>query len=864
MFMTENTRRIQLRGVRVHNLKGIDLELPINRLIAFTGVSGSGKSSLAFDTIYAEGQRRYLETFSAYSRQFLDRLDRPDADRIEGIPPAIAIAQDRAAARRGGRGTLAASAEIHDYLCLLYAKLGVLICPTCGHEVAPAGSRSVAEWVDELPAGTSYLIAFPLEVAANADRAGVALLLRKDGFTRVVVGGAVVRLDAEPTPIPPGEAMTVEVVVDRLRRGSETPQRRIDSIETAFRKGAGRCRVIADGLPPRTFSGDWSCDHCGRALIAPEPRLFRPNDPLGACPTCEGAGVRIEVAGVLAKVSTGSAKRAGRKPLGIARNCPDCRGARLRPEALAVKVGGVDIGALSARMVRDVASFLEEYAREMGEDPVARRLLGQIQRRLAYLEEIGLGYLTLDRRLVTLSSGEFQRVALIAALGSALVNTLFVLDEPSVGLHEQDVARLIRALRRLRDAGNTVIVVEHDLAIVRAMDLVVEIGPGAGEAGGRLLYVGSPDGLSATPDSATADFLSGRRAVAVPDRRRTRGDAAIQITGARGNHLEGVDVTLPLGLLCVVTGVSGAGKTTLVEGTLYPALRALLGRESGPALPHRAVSVEGQLDDVILIDQTPIGRSARSNPATYLKVFDEVRKVFAATHEAKARDYRPSRFSFNVEGGRCNTCEGNGYLTVDMQFLPDVMVRCPDCRGARFRPETLEIHYRGKTIAEVLEMTARAAFLFFRHRPKLQYGLRPMLDVGLDYLRLGQPTSTLSGGEAQRLKLASKLSARPGTVADVKTLFLLDEPTRGFHPSDTLRLLDVFQSLLALGHSLVVIDHRREVLASADWIVELGPGPGEDGGRVIAEGTPEDVARGETPTGRVLSQVLAGAVRPAS
>ena len=860
--MAEKTRQIRLRGVRVHNLKGIDLDLSLNRLIAFTGVSGSGKSSLAFDTIYAEGQRRYLETFSAYSRQFLERLDRPDADGIEGIPPAIAIAQDRAGAKRGTRAALGASAEIHDHLCLLYAKLGVLVCPTCGHEVAPASTRSVTEWIEALPDGTSYVIAFPFELSEQADRVQAALALRRDGFTRVILDGAIVRLDAEPTGLPKGEAATIDVVVDRLRRGSESPQRRIDSTETAFRKGAGRCRVIPDGLPPRTFSRDWSCDHCGRALIEPEPRLFRPNDPLGACPTCEGAGVLIELAGVLTKVATGRPKRVRTKEPRIERICPDCHGARLRPEALAVKLGGVDVGELSSKSVRDVASFLEEYAGTLGENPVARRLLGQIQRRLAYLEEIGLGYLALDRRLATLSSGESQRVAMTSALGSALVNTLFVLDEPSVGLHEHDVARLIRALRRLRDAGNTVIVVEHDLEIVRAMDLVAEIGPGAGEAGGRLLYVGPPDGLSATPDSATADFLSGRRAVAVPDRRRTRGSAAIKIAGARGNHLKDIDVTLPLGLLCVLTGVSGAGKTSLVEGTLYPALRALLGRESGPALPHRAASVEGQLDDVILIDQTPIGRSARSNPATYLKVFDEIRKAFAATHEARARDYRPSRFSFNVEGGRCNTCEGNGYLTVDMQFLPDVMVRCPDCRGARFRPETLEITYRGRNIAEVLEMTAREAFLFFRHRPKIQYGLRPMLDVGLDYLRLGQPASTLSGGEAQRLKLASKLSARPGTVANVKTLFLLDEPTRGFHPSDTLRLLDVFQSLLALGHSLVVIEHRREVLASADWIVELGPGPGEDGGRVIAEGTPEDVARTETPTGRVLSRVLA--VRPVS
>jgi excinuclease ABC subunit A len=510
--------------------------------------------------------------------------------------------------------------------------------------------------------------------------------------------------------------------------------------------------------------------------------------------------------------------------------------------------------------VEQARAALEGVAAEAGESPVARRVLEQVQARLAYLDRIGLGYLTLDRPARSLSGGEARRVALTTALGSGLVNTLYVLDEPSIGLHPRDVGRLIGSIAALRDAGNSVVVVEHEEPLMRSADLLIDIGPGAGANGGQLLYAGPPAGVEAVEGSATGDFLSGRKRVVVPRRRRERTDQAITLHGARGHNLKEIDVAFPLGLLCVVTGVSGAGKSTLVEETLYPALVRRLRSEYLPGEPYREVVGTGAIDEVVMVDQSPIGRSGRSNPVTYLKAFDEIRKAFASTHEAKLRSYGPSRFSFNVEGGRCNACEGSGYLTIDMQFLADVIMRCPECKGTRYRPETLEVTYRGRNIAEVLEMTAREAFSFFRHRPKIQARLRPLIDVGLDYLRLGQPATTLSGGEAQRLKLASYLAATPSALnrgaAKSRTLFLLDEPTTGLHPADTLRLLDVFNTLLDLGHSLIVIEHSPEVLICADWIIDLGPDAGDDGGRVVAQGTPEDVARSGTHTGQVLAAAL--------
>jgi excinuclease ABC subunit A len=923
----DDDRRIRLRGVRVHNLKGIDLDLPLGRFACLTGVSGSGKSSLAFDTLYAEGQRRYVETFSAYTRQFLERLDKPDADRIDGLPPAIAVGQR--IRRRTSRSTVGTVTEIHDALALLYARVGRVFCHGCGREVRPSDPEAVARAIDALPERTRYQVAFPLEVRPESDRDALAALLREDGFLRVRANGQVATIESGPIP-EPGDG-TVDVIVDRLVRGSEPEGRRLDSIETAFDKGLGRCRVITDG-GTLTFYRGWRCAACGIDHPEPDPRLFRYNSPLGACPTCEGFGrvVDLDLArivpdpnktlkeGAIAPWTTPSYRdwnedlmRAAPR-LGIPTDrpfkhlsedevrpivegaggfaglrgffralerkaykvqvrvflsrwrgyapCPDCGGRRLKPGALAVKVGGLDIAALSALPIRESLAFLRRASAEPEMAAVRRRVLDGVLGRLEYLDRIGLDYLTLDRPARTLSGGEARRVSLTTALGSGLVNTLYVLDEPSIGLHPRDVGRLVGAIGRLRDAGNSVVVVEHEEAVMRAADLLVDIGPGAGESGGRVLYVGPPAGLEAVEGSATGDFLSGRRRVPVPRSRRKPDKGSITLVGAGGHNLKGIDVEFPLGLLCVVTGVSGAGKSTLVEDTLYPALLRRIKSEHAPGEPYREVRGANALDDVLLIDQSPIGRTPRSNPATYLKAFDEIRQTFAATHEAKLRNYGAGRFSFNVEGGRCDACEGNGYQLIDMQFLADVMIRCPECRGARFRAETLEVAYRGKNIAEVLELTAREAFAFFKHRPKVQARLRPLLDVGLDYLRLGQPANTLSGGEAQRLKLASHLASTPGAItraaAGPHTLFILDEPTTGLHPADVVKLIDCLNALADLGHSLVVVEHSPEIMAAADWIIDLGPEAGDAGGRVVATGTPEDVARSGTLTGLVLKSAL--------
>ncbi len=921
-------RLIRLRGVRVHNLKGIDLDLPLGRFIVFTGVSGSGKSSLAFDTLYAEGQRRYVETFSAYTRQFLERLDKPDADHIDGIPPAIAVSQR--GQRRSGRSTVGTVTEIHDALALLYARAGRVFCLRCGREVRPADPQSVAAAIDELPERARYLIAFPLEIRPESDRAALADGLREDGFVRVRVDGQVVAIESGPLPEPADG--TIDVIVDRMVRGSEPEGRRLDSIETAFDKGLGRCRILTDDQA-LTFYRGWRCAGCGLDYPEPDPRLFRYGSPLGACPTCEGFGRVIDLdlarivpdpnktlaEGAIAPWTTPAYREwnddllRAAPTLGIPtdrpfrhlaaeqvrpilegaggfgglrgffrvlerksykmhvrvflsrwrgyRPCPDCNGKRLRPEALAVKVGGLDIAALSALTVREALRFLQGVSDEPRVAAVRRRVLDGVLGRLDYLDRIGLDYLTLDRQARTLSGGEARRLALTKALGSGLVNALYVLDEPSIGLHPRDVGRLVAAIGRLRDAGNTVVVVEHEEAVVEAADLLVDIGPGAGESGGRVLYTGPPAGVVDAEGSATGDFLSGRRRVTIP-RTRRKPSGALSLLGARGHNLKEIDVEFPLGVLCLVTGVSGAGKSTLVEETLYPALLRRLKSEHLAGEPFRELRGTEGLDDVVLIDQSPIGRSPRSNPVTYLKAFDEIRKTFAATHEAKMRNYGAGQFSFNVEGGRCNACEGNGYLVVDMQFLADVMIRCPECRGTRFRPETLEVTYRGKNIAEVLDLTAREAFGFFKHRPKVQARLRPLLDVGLEYLRLGQPANTLSGGEAQRLKLASHLASSPAAIARAsvgpKTLFLLDEPTTGLHPADVLKLVECLNALADFGHSLIVVEHSPEIMAGADWIIDLGPEAGDEGGRVVGAGVPEEVAQLDTHTGRVLAEVLRG------
>ncbi len=931
--MADDTRAIHLRGVRVHNLKGVDLDVPLHKLVAFSGVSGSGKSSLAFDTLYAEGQRRYVETFSAYTRQFLERLDKPDADRIDNIPPAIAVAQ-RSGGRRGARSTVATVSEIHDHFALLYARLGVVTCVVCGRLVEPSDPSSVVKAIEALAEGTRYLVVYPLDIRPDSDLEGLAEALREDGFSRVRVGGSVARIESGPIP-DPGESGGVDVVVDRLTRGSEASNRRLDSIETAFAKGLGRCRVVVepDG-PELTFYRKRRCGGCGTDYADPDPRLFRYNSPMGACPTCQGFGNVIDLDldliipdktktirnGAIAPWNTPSSEDElsnlvargpsigipvdvpvdaltpeqlkllvegdGRRFRGIRgffkmleaktykmhvrvflsrwrgyRPCPDCRGARLKPLALAVKVGGVDVSKLSAMTVGDARDFLRTVAEAEADNPVGRQVLGQARGRIDALHQIGLDYLALDRPARTLSAGEARRLALASALGSGLVNTLYVLDEPSVGLHPRDVGRLVATLEGLRDAGNSVVVVEHEEAILKAADWLIDVGPGAGDAGGRILYEGPPGGAGNVAESATGAFLTGRARIPIPDRRRDpEAKGRITLKGASGNNLRDLDVSFPLGVLCVVTGVSGAGKSTLIEETLYPALAKVLRDESIPGLPFRGVGGYESLSDVVLIDQSAIGRTSRSNPVTYLKAFDEIRQLFAATHEAKTRNFSASKFSFNVEGGRCGVCEGAGDLTVDMQFLADVRMRCPECQGTRYRAEVLEVRFREKTIAEVLQLTAREAFSFFRNHPKAQAKLRPMMDVGLDYLRLGQPATTLSGGEAQRLKLASFLASTPSAMTrsarGPKTLFLLDEPTTGLHPADIAKLLDTLTRLLDLGHSLILVEHAPDVLRSADWIIDLGPEAGNQGGRIVAEGTPEAVSETSTHTGRALDELL--------
>jgi excinuclease ABC subunit A len=923
---------IRLRQVRTHNLKGIDLDLPLGGLIVVTGVSGAGKSSLAFDTLYAEGQRRYVETFSAYARQFLEPLEKPDAERIEGIPPAIAIAgHESPPSARSTAGTIT---EVHDYLCLLFARAGEVLCRNCGQKVVPATPGSVSSEIDELPEGTRYEIAFPMEILPGADPSAMTRSLLEDGLTRARFQGQVIDLAVDGLSVGGSgtETRLVEVIVDRLARGKDARERRLDSIETAFARGLGRCNLLLDS-GSRAFVRGWRCSHCGTDHLPPQLDLFRYRSPLGACPRCEGTGSVIELdldrifpdqtksirSGAIAPWNSPAhrgqvenllaqssrlgipidvplaslgpeqvqtliegrpesgflglkgffqrlERRAWRVPVKVFLSrwrryvqCPECKGARLRPEALAVRILGYSIAEFSALSVREARKRLESWS-SLEAGTVAGRILDQVAKRLGYLGSIGLDYLSLDRPARSLSGGELRRVIMTRTLGTGLVNTLYVLDEPTIGLHQHEVDRLTAVLRRLRDAGNTLVIVEHERDLIEQADHLVDLGPGAGEAGGQVLYSGPLGSFREITGSLTSDFLMGRKRVEIPASRRPLSSGELTLSGARGHNLKAIEVSVPLGVLCLVTGVSGAGKSTLVEQTLYPALRQRLHRETLPTAPFDLLTVSDEIDDAAFLDQTPIGRSGRSNPVTYLHAFDEIRRTFAATHEAKLRNYGAGMFSFNVEGGRCSTCKGDGFLTIDMHFLPDVMMRCPDCRGTRYRPEVLEITYRGRNIAEILDLTAREAFVFFRHRRKIQARLRPLLDIGLDYLRLGQPASTLSGGEAQRLKLAGFLGGstaalnRAGNVSH--TVFILDEPTAGLHPFDMLRLLDALNSLVDRGHSVIVIEHSPEMMICADWIIDLGPGAGDEGGRVVAQGTPEEVARSGTLTGDVIAAAL--------
>lgn len=831
---------ITLRGVRVHNLKNVDVDLPLRKLIVFTGVSGAGKSSLAFDTLYAEAQRRYLQSFSAYTRQFLERLDQPDADFIGDLPPAIAVAPR--ALPRGARATVGTMTEIVDYLRLLYARSGTIVCLQCGQPVQGHQPADIVCRVQAMPAGTRVAVGFPSRPESDMDVAAWASSLREEGFIRVQIGDRVIRLDGpDAHGLPSVGLENVWVLVDRLEVGRTPLERITDSIETALARGRGRMALLVDGQE-LVFDQRLLCPRCNIAYPEPEPRLFSFNDPLGACPTCEGTGVA-------------SGKGTKAKPASI---CPTCQGSRLNQQALMARIGGATIAELCARPVAELAEFFARLERAPERESAGRLLTDQIRRRLELLRDVELGYLPLDRAAASLSTGEAQRLRLTTALASNLVNALYIFEEPTAGLHPRDTEKLLGVLQHLRDAGNTLILIEHDPEVIRAADYVVDLGPGAGEEGGEVLYQGSPAGLSSCEGSVTGAYLSGKRSISIPRRRRPLTHGSIRLIGAATNNLQNITVDFPLGVLCAVTGVSGAGKSSLVQHTLYPALCRRLHKkcsEETDAEVHGA----GQIGDVVLMDQTPLSRTTRSNPATFLKVFDAIREVFAETAEAKIRNLGVAAFSFNQPGGRCEACAGQGTLTVDMQFLADVILTCPECKGTRYRAEVLQVKVRSLNIAEVLDLTVREAFRFFRAHPAIERRLKLLIDVGLDYLRLGQPLETLSGGECQRLKLAGHLAAS----RKPRCLFLLIEPTAGLHLADVARLLDCFDRLLATGYSLIIVEHHLDVIKCADHVIDLGPGAAAAGGRIVATATPEELAQSAaSATGRWLSRLGLTVVRP--
>jgi excinuclease ABC subunit A len=943
---------IRVRGARVHNLKNLDVTIPHSAITVVTGVSGSGKSSLAFDTLYAEGQRRYIESLSAYARQFLERIEKPDVDEITGIAPAIAIRQKNST--RNPRSTVATSTEIYDYLRLLFARVGRTFCLRCGHEVRKDTLDEIAARVLELPAGRRFYVLYELKVTPEAasttvrgkksappasapgtDSVRLALLsLQKRGFNRLCQNGRVFEFSSPEELLDIDFSKPVHVLVDRLVLGPEIRSRLMDSIEISYREGRGEAILefvpdSPDTSPQRmVFSERFDCKNCGAVYQEPEPRLFSFNNPFGACPRCQGFGntIDFDLDRVIPDKSKTLAEgaiepwtkpryrallvemkrfaRAKGIPLDIPyrdltatqRNailegdpksdfpgvkgffawlerkkyklhvrvflsryrgyatCPDCQGTRLRPEARAVKIAGRSITDVCQMTVKEVRPFFDSLQLSASEAVVAEKVLEEIRARLQFLDEVGLDYLTLDRLTSTLSGGEAQRIQLATSLGSHLVGALYVLDEPSIGLHPRDTHQLIEILKGLRDLGNTLLVVEHDPDTILAADTILDLGPGAGEHGGSLLFAGPREQLLTSQQSLTGRYLRGDLKIPIPTRRRKPQGKFLKILGARSHNLKGVDFTLPLGLLAAVTGVSGSGKSTLVYDVLYKAIQA---KRTGGNWREFCDRIEGDnaITAIEMVDQSPIGRTPRSNPATYLKAFDPIREVFASTPEAKKRGFNPGHFSFNIPGGRCEACQGDGTVTVEMRFLADVELVCEECRGTRYKSSILDVRYKGKNIHEVLQLTVREALSFFASHPKVVARLRVLDEVGLGYLRLGQSGTTLSGGEAQRLKLAAHLTRQE----NAGILYIFDEPTTGLHFDDIQKLLTSFRKLLDDGASVLLIEHNLDVIKSADWIVDLGPEGGDEGGRIIAAGTPEQVARNsESHTGRFLAKVLAG------
>ena len=940
--------KLVVRGAREHNLKDVSIELPRDALIVFTGLSGSGKSSLAFDTIFAEGQRRYVESLSAYARQFLGQMDKPDVDFIEGLSPAVSI--DQKSTNRNPRSTVGTITEVYDYFRLLFARAGRPHCPECGKAVSRQSPQQIVDQILTMPATTKFQILAPVIRERKGEFVDLFAELVTQGYSRARVDGETIQL-TEPPKLKKQEKHTIEVVIDRLTAKAESKSRLTDSIETALRLGNGL--VLLDfvdaktGEKEHTYSEHLACHDCNLSFEELEPRSFSFNSPFGACVECSGIGTKLEVdedliipddsisinEGAIAPWSGGQsseyflrllealatelkfsmdnpwkklsvkAKEAiingfdyevhvkYKNRYGRVRNystgfegvvpfihrrhsetdsdysrdkyeaymretpCPACKGARLKPEVLAVTLGGKSIAEVCALSIDDCAIFLKQVTLNKREAQIAERVMKEVHARLGFLLDVGLDYLSLDRPAATLSGGEAQRIRLATQIGSGLVGVLYVLDEPSIGLHQRDNRRLIETLTRLRDLGNTLIVVEHDEETIRTADWVVDIGPGAGEHGGKVVVSGSYEELIASKESITGAYLSGRKSIEIPKTRRPIDlKRQLVIKGAKENNLKDIEVSIPLGLFVSVTGVSGSGKSTLVNDILYTTLANKLNGARLVPGRHRTVTGIDQLDKVVHVDQSPIGRTPRSNPATYTGVFDKVRALFAETTEAKVRGYQQGRFSFNVKGGRCENCSGDGTITIEMNFLPDVYVPCEVCHGARYNRETLEVHYKGKTIAQVLDMPIEIAHTFFESVPTIARYLKTLCDVGLGYVRLGQSAPTLSGGEAQRVKLATELQRR----STGRTIYVLDEPTTGLHFEDVNKLLGVLKRLVESGNTVIVIEHNLDVIKSSDWVIDMGPEGGFRGGLVVAEGTPEEVAKVKASyTGQYLAEILA-------
>jgi excinuclease ABC subunit A len=932
---------IHVKGAREHNLKDIDIVLPRDKLIVITGISGSGKSSLAFDTIYAEGQRRYVESLSAYARQFLGQMDKPDVDFIEGLSPAISI--DQKTRSHNPRSTVGTVTEIYDYLRLLYARIGHPHCPTCGEPISQQSAEQIIDAIMDLPNGTKLQILSPVVRGRKGEYKKTFDEIRHEGFTRVRVDG-VVRTLYEEIELAKQQKHTIEIVVDRVVVGPEKRSRIADSIETALKHGGGLVSLIDEDGEERLYSEHYACIQCGVSYEELSPRMFSFNSPFGACPECSGLGYRKEIdpelvidprlgllnGGLIPFANTSSRwyqaqmtalakhlkidpeqplgdvpkkkldvvlygtggkeitfhyksasgyERTVKRPFrGIVVSlerwyrettsdqwrgeleqylatlpCPTCQGARLKPEILAVTVDGLNIHEVTTLSIRSALTFFENLSLTSREEMIATQILKEIRARLGFMVAVGLDYLTLDRQAGTLAGGEAQRIRLATQIGSQLTGVLYVLDEPSIGLHQRDNRRLLETLKGLRDLGNTVIVVEHDEETMRESDFILDLGPGAGLHGGRVVAAGPPAEVAEHPESVTGRYLSGRLQIPIPEKRRRGNGKALKVLGAAVHNLRGIDVEFPLGRFVCVTGVSGSGKSSLVDEILYRGVAHELHLAARRAGAHDGIEGIEHIDKVIEIDQSPIGRTPRSNPATYTKLFDEIRSLFARTPDAKLRGYAAGRFSFNVKGGRCESCQGQGQEKIEMHFLPDVYVPCEVCKGTRYNRETLQVRYKGKTIADVLAMSVEEALTFFENVPRIRRRLQTLNDVGLTYITLGQPATELSGGEAQRIKLAKELSKR----STGKTLYILDEPTTGLHAADVSKLLEVLHRLVDGGNTVVVIEHNLDVVKTADWIIDLGPEGGDGGGTVIAVGPPEKIVEVEASyTAKFLRGIL--------